>query len=173
MLNRIEKVIIESFHCESNDFVSYIKEIQTKIDGINLSVLSQKQSVFYKRLMSPLDDRISWIKSVADVALGKGIDEMLDEEELLLFENIKDLSLGLIKATEIQKYNSNSSNGKLYSIRFFGATGDFKDERVFLASSEEHEFKDAKRKISDTINGLEKNKRKEILIELLSKEMSL
>lgn len=173
LLNRIEKVIIESFHCESNDFGSYKNEIQTKIDGINLSVLSQKQSVFYKRLMSPLDDRISWIKSVADVALGKGIDEMLDEEELLLFENIKDLSLGLIKATEIQKYNSNSSNGKLYSIRFFGATGDFKDERVFLSFSEEHEFKDAKRKISDTINGLEKNKRKEILIELLSKEMSL
>ncbi|WP_417859761.1 hypothetical protein [Winogradskyella sediminis] len=173
LLDRIENVIIEAFHCEAEDFDGYKNEIREKMEELNLAVLSQKQNIFYKRLISPLDDRTSWIKSVADVALGKGIDDMLDEEEPILIDNIKDLSLGLIKATEIQKYNSSSTNGKLYSIRFFEATGGFKDERVFLASNEENTFKDAKEKIRTTIKDLDKDKRKELLIELLSKEMSI
>ena len=124
-------------------------------------------------MVSPLDDRISWIKSVADAALGKGIDEMLDEEEDILMNNIKDLSLGLIKASEIQQYNSNSSNGKLYSIRFFGETGDFKDETIFLESNEGNDFSKARQSIEETMNSMGKNKRKELLIDLLSKEMSI
>lgn len=171
--NRVEDSIISSFHCSSRDFETYRFEINSKIEGVNLNALSQKQNVFYKRLVSPLDDRISWIKSVADAALGKGIDEMLDEEEVVLMNNIKDLSLGLIKASEIQQYNSNSSNGKLFSIRFFGETGDFKDETIFLESNEENAFSEAKQSIEETMNSMGKNKRKELLIDLLSKEMSI
>ena len=92
--------------------------------------------------MSPLDDRVSWIKSVADVALGKGLEELLDEEEPLLISTIKDLSLGLIKASEIRSFNANNSNkGTLYSIRFFGETGEFIDNKLVVNISDSKEFK--------------------------------
>lgn len=172
-LKRIENTIIVSFYCISPDFKDYKNEIILKIEDINSGILSQKQNVFFQRLISPLDDRVSWLKSVADVALGKGIDGMLDEEESLLMENIKDLSLGLIKATEIQKYNRNSSDGKLYSIRFFGETGEFVDDRFVIKRKESKEFKKTKLIISESIEKLDELKRKELLIELLSKEMSI
>ena len=174
LLNRIEKDIIESFYCKSPNFEVYKDEIQSKINGINPATLGKIQGVYYKRLMSPLDDRVSWIKSVADVALGKGLEELLDEEEPLLISTIKDLSLGLIKASEIRSFNANNSNqGTLYSIRFFGETGEFIDNKLVVNISDSKEFKSIKKTISETINKLDTAKRKELLVELLSKEMQI
>ena len=173
LLNRVEKVIIDSFYCTSQDFEVYKEEIQSKIGEINPSTLGKVQGVFYKRLVSPLDDRISWVKSVADVALGKGLEELLDEEEPLLISTIKNLSLGLIKASEIRNFNKNSNQGTLYSIRFFGETGEFVDDKLVVNTNTSKEFKLIKKNISETISKLDEAKRKELLVELLSKEMHL
>ncbi len=173
LLNRIEKVIVKSFHCSSKDFKSYKDEIISKIGGANTTVLGKTQGVYYKRVTSPLDDRSSWLKSVADVALGKSIEELLDEEELLLMNNIQDLSLGIIKAAEIKEYNENSGNGKLYSIRFFEESGGFVDNKLFVNSESTSEFIEARKTVSSVIGKLDESKRKELLIELLSQELSI
>jgi DNA-directed RNA polymerase subunit L len=173
LLNRVEKVIINSFFCNSTDFETYKNEITSKISNVNPSTLGKAQSVFYKRLISPLDDRVSWVKSVADVALGKGLEEMLDEEEPLLINTINDLSLGLIKASEIRDFNRNSKKGTLYSIRFFGETGEFVDNKLVVNTNTSKEFTTIKKEISETISKLDEAKRKELLVELLSKEMHI
>ena len=173
LINRAEKAIIDSFFCKSKEFLTYKNEIQSKIREINQSSLGKVQGVFYKRLISPLDDRVSWIKSVADVALGKGLEELLDEEEPLLINTIKDLSLGLIKASEIRSFNSNSKQGTLYSIRFFGETGEFVDNKLVVNTNTSKEFKSIKSTISEKISKLDESARKELLVELLSKEMNI
>ena len=173
LLNRIEKVIIDSFYGSSLEFEMYKKEIQSKISDINPATLGKVQNVFYRRLISPLDDRVSWIKSVADVALGKGLEELLDEEEPLLVNTIKDLSLGLIKASEIRNFNKNSDQGTLYSIRFFGETGEYVDDKLVVNTNTSKEFTSIKNEISKTISQLDETKRKELLVELLSKEMHI
>ena len=173
LLNRVEKVIINSFFCNSIFFETYKNEITSKISNVNPSTLGKAQSVFYKRLISPLDDRVSWVKSVADVALGKGLEEMLDEEEPLLINTINDLSLGLIKASEIRDFNRNSKKGTLYSIRFFGETGEFVDNKLVVNTNTSKEFTTIKKEISETISKLDEAKRKELLVELLSKEMHI
>jgi len=173
LLNRVEKVIVSSFYCESLDFEIYKAEIQSKIGEINPLALGKVQSIFYKRLISPLDDRISWLKSVADVALGKGLEGLLDEEEPLLMTTIKNLSLGLIKAAEIRNFNKNSDIGKMYSIRFFGESGEFVDNKLVVNTDTTKEFISIKKKISETISKLDELKRKELLVELLSTEMKI
>jgi len=173
LINRIEKVIIGSLYCSSSKFELYKDEIQSKIGDINPITLGKVQSVFYKRLTSPLDDRVSWIKSVADVALGKGLEEMLDEEEPILITTIKDLSLGLIKASEISDFNKSSREGTLYSIRFFGETGKFIDDKLVINTKASKEFSSIRKEISETISKLDEAKRKELLVELLSKEMNI
>lgn len=172
LMNRVEKAIIDAFYCTSNEFEIYKEEIQSKISEINPSALGKVQGIFYKRLVSPLDDRVSWIKSVADVALGKGLEELLDEEEPLLINSIKDLSLGLIKAAEIRNFNQNSNKGKLYSIRFFGETGEFQDDKLVVNNTNKN-YLTAKEEINNTIKQLDEKARKELLVELLSKEMNI
>lgn len=174
LLNRIEKQIIDSFYCSSIDFNIYKSEITSKTLDVNSSLLGKAQNIFYKRLVSPLDDRASWIKSVADVALGgKSIDELLDEEEPLLMNNIKDLSLGLIKAGKIHNFNSNSNNEKLISFGFFRENGDFIDDTAIIKSKASNKFTTLKNEITKTISSLDQQKRKELLAELLSNEMNI
>ena len=173
LMNRSEQVILDSFYCTSSDFATYKKEIQSKIRAINPTTLGKVQNVFYQRLISPLDDRVSWIKSVADVALGKGLEELLDEEELLLMDNIRNLSLGLIKAADISDFNKNSSNGSLYSIRFFGKTGEFIDDQFVINKDTSREFKAIKDNVSSTLKKLNEMERKELLVELLSNELNI
>lgn len=173
LLNRIEQNIIASFFCETNDFSSYKNEIESKINQINPSTLGKTQNIFHKRLMSPLDDRTSWLKSVADVALGKSLEELLDEEEPLLMNSIKELALGLIKASDISVFNKSSKQGTLYSFRFYGESGEYVDDKLVVKTAVSQEYKSAKSKITKEINALNKVKRKELLVELLSKEMEI
>ncbi|WP_053991922.1 AAA family ATPase [Mangrovimonas sp. TPBH4] len=173
LLNRIENVIVESFYCNSSNFGDYKSEITGKLDGIEQALLSHKQLVFFKRLTSPLDDRTSWLKSVADVALGKSIASMLDEEEFVLRESMKDLSMGLIKAVDIHKYNNSSSKGKKYAIRFYGENGVPTDESFVLGAVQSEELKETKSQVRLTLKNLNDVERKELLLELLSQEMNI
>lgn len=174
LLNRIEQQIISSFYCSAKDFSIYKSEIISKTLDIDSSILGKSQNIFYKRLVSPLDDRTSWIKSVADVALGgKSIDELLDEEEPLLMSNIKDLSLGLIKASKIHNFNSISNDEKLISFGFFRENGEFVDDTAIVKSKVSKEFSTLKKELTTTLGSLDKQKRKELLAELLLKEMNI
>lgn len=174
LLNRIEQQIIESFYCSADDFNQYKAEIISKVKGVNSSFLSKTQNIFHKRLISPLDDRASWIKSVADVALGtKSIDELLDEEEPLLMSNIKDLALSLIKAGQIHHFNTNTENEKLISFGFFKENGEFVDDTAIVKHKESNEFIELKNDIIKNISNLDQQKRKELLADLLAKELNI
>ena len=79
------------------------------IGKINESYLGQISLVFFKRISSQLDDRDSYLKSVADVALNMSIDKLKDEQEPLLHKTIKDLSQGLLDSIVIHENSSNSN----------------------------------------------------------------
>ena len=173
LLNRIERTIIESFFCSVEEFPNYKVEINNKLKAINKSTLSHNQTIFYQRLVSNLDDRMSWIKSVADVALGKSIEDMIDEDEIVLTENLKDLSLGLINASEIHEFNSSSRNAKLYSVRFYGANGEHVDDKLVIDNKRSVNYKSVEKVVNNSIKDLSEDQRKKLLFELLSKELNL
>ena len=88
-------------------------------------------------------------------------------------DNIRNLSLGLIKAADISDFNKNSSNGSLYSIRFFGKTGEFIDDQFVINKDTSGEFKSIKDNVSSTLKKLNEMERKELLVELLSNELNI
>jgi nucleoside-triphosphatase THEP1 len=175
LLNRIENTIKKSFYCKNEDFDDYKEEIISKLKDINPHTLGEMQRVFFKRLTSPLDDKASWLKSVADVALGKSIDDLIDEEETLLLNTIHDLSEGLLKANEIHSFNSVSNQEKLLSFRFFNESGESIEEKLIINAEESDSnlLNKIKIEVDSLISELESNKRKEVLIELLSKNMNV
>ena len=171
LLNRIETTITEAFDCQSNIFSEYKKEIIKKLETIEHNLLSQKQNIFYKRLVSPLDIRDSWIKSVADNAMGKSIENMLDDEEAKLIKNIKDFATGLLKSIDISRYNKKYPDNPYYSIRFFNVDGSSTDATARIETKKNTQVQKAEKAISRGLKDLDNKTRKNILIELLSNEM--
>lgn len=111
LLSRIEKVLFESFKIDNKIEFKDKKQLLNDllVGKINESYLGQTNLVFFKRIISQLDDRDSYLKSVADVALNMSIDKLKDEQEPLLHKTIQDLSQGLLDSIVIQK-NSSTSN---------------------------------------------------------------
>jgi hypothetical protein len=111
LLSRIEKILFESFNIDNKIEFKDKKQLLNDllIGQINESYLGQTSLVFFKRIVSQLDDRDSYLKSVADVALNMSIDKLKDEQEPLLHKTIQDLSQGLLDSIVIQK-NSSASN---------------------------------------------------------------
>ncbi|MDQ6469012.1 hypothetical protein RB619_00060 [Flavobacterium sp. LHD-80] len=171
LLDRIEEKIIHSFYCENLDFEKYKIEIKDRLNNINLSLLGTEQSIFYKRLISPLDDRASWLKSVADAALGKSIDRMIDEEDVLLITNLENFLLGLIKASELHEFKS-SENKKMISIQMIGSSGRILDDKIILSNEYNKEFEAVRVQLKEKLITLDIHKRKQLLMELLSTELN-
>lgn len=171
LLVRIEEKIIHSFYCETTDFQTYKSEIQSRLTNVNLSLLGSEQAIFYKRLISPLDDKASWLKSVADAALGKSIDKMIDEEEILLVTNLEEFLLGLIKASELHEFKSNE-NRKMVSIQMIGSSGTILDDKIIVSSEYNKEFESIRTQLKEKLVTLDIHKRKQILMELLSTELN-
>lgn len=170
LLDRIEQQILETIDCVGFDFASYKRKITEKLSSINPNLLSTEQGIFFKRVFSPLDDRVSWLKSIADVALGKSIDKMIDEEEILLMNNIRAFMLGLIKSAEIHEFNKLSSD-KLVSFEFVSERGELVKERIVIDSKVNGVYSGVKQALSEKLVTLDGNKRKQLLFELLSLEM--
>lgn len=171
LLDRIEEKIIHSFYCESMDFENYKMEIQSRLININQGLLGSEQSIFYKRLISPLDDRSSWLKSVADAALGKSIDGMIDEEDILLVTNLEEFLLGLIKASELHEFKS-SENKKMVSIQMIGASGRILDDKIIFSNEYSKESEAIRIELQEKLITLDIHKRKQLLMELLSTELN-
>lgn len=111
LLNRIEKVLFESFNIDNQKGFNEKKQLLNNllIGKVNESYLGQISLVFFKRISSQLDDRDSYLKSIADVALNMSIDKLKDEQEPLLHKTIKDLSQGLLDSIVIHENSSNSN----------------------------------------------------------------
>ena len=171
LLDRIEEKIIHSFICETSDFESYKLEIQSRLNSVNLSLLGTEQSVFYKRLISPLDDRASWLKSVADAALGKSIDKMIDEEEVLLVTNLEEFLIGLIRASDLHEF-SIKENTKMVSIQLFGSSGTMINDKIIISNEYNKEFESIRMQLKEKLVTLDVHKRKQLLMELLSTELN-
>lgn len=171
LIDRIELTIQESFDCENISFIDYKKMITDKLNSIQVNLLSPEQNIFFKRIFSPLDDRASWLKSVADVALNKSIDKMSDEEETLLMNNIKTFISGLMKAADIHEFNK-LSHDKLVSFEYVTENGDLVKERIVIETKENTSFTKTKQDFSQKLITLDAEKRKQLLFELLTLEIN-
>ena len=171
LIDRIEGAIQESLDCKGVSFLDYKKEITNKLSSINSNLLSPEQTVFFKRVFSPLDDRASWIKSIADVALGKSIEKMIDEEEPLLMNNIKSYISGLIKAADIHEFNK-LSDDKLVSFEFIDESGDLVKQRIVIDTKINGKYSGVKNELTQKLVTLDAEKRKQLLFELLAFELN-
>ncbi len=170
LLNRIENTIIKSFSCNSSDFLIYKNEIREYLNNINTHLLGSEQAIVFKRMTSALDDRSSWIKSVADAALGKSIESMIDEEEALLVNNLKEYIGGLIKASELHEFGLRD-NKQMVSIQVIGVSGAVLDDKIIISNQPNPQFEIIKTQVLQSLTTLDINNRKQVLMELLSGEL--
>ena len=171
LLNRIENVILESVGNNKLDFNSYKKEIQKRYKSINPNLLIPQLKTFYTRLMSPLDDRDSWLQSMCDVLLQKNVNDLKDEEEALLLKRLKEALHDLGKLLEIHELQAEKKTEEI--LRFELLSGDGQKTKDFIKINNKASKKVNKLEIQiSKLLGNEKDINKAALLKIMAKQIN-
>lgn len=166
LINRIEEGIKKVLEIESNQFPEIKDKILIFYSKVNRSLLNPELKVFYNRLVSPLDDRASYYKSLADHILKKPIEKMKDEEEVFLIENMSESLKTLLNLVDIHKLTSSENNVIQFSV--LNQSGDLnKRESIILNKEVVKEARGIEDNIKKILNGADVNTVKLALVNLL------
>jgi len=111
LINRIESRLLEIIGNDKLGFVEYKNILINRYYSIKQYLFLPYQKTFYQRLISPLDERMSWLNSIVQSLIDKNLEQLNDDEEELVYEklgnilkefdNLCDFSkLGVDKETE-------------------------------------------------------------------------
>ena len=175
LLNDIQIVVVNSFNCPAGlNFLDLRDSIQAKISSLDESKLILPQLQYYKALIRPFDEAKIWLKSVAS-ALDYNLDELSDSDKPKLIAKIKDFSISLIKACDINEFNKKSNNRNVEAVKFgiYNQKGEYKDAIVYNKNNNSTEFKSIKNDIDKRLSSLSDSDKQSLLLELLQKEMNI
>jgi len=101
LINRIEIHLLKEMGYSNLKFLDYKTEIAKRYKKLKKYLLLPYQKTFCMRLMPKLNDRKSWISSIAQAVLHKNVVKMKDEEENILFDKLSNIIRELDNLCEI------------------------------------------------------------------------
>lgn len=113
LLDRIESFIQDEIAGAGVDFEAYKQQFKTRFESLKPHQLAAKQKMFLQRLLSPIDDRDSWIASIGQVLLQKPLEQIIDDEEDVLKAKLLTMVKGLDNLREIHSVSSTASAVKV------------------------------------------------------------
>lgn len=166
LLNRIEGSLLKVTAVKESDFLKYKSTLQAKYKGVKSHLLIPKFKVFHTRLMSKLDDRDSWLKSIADQLLGKSIDKMNDQEEMILLESFKEAFSNLDRVLEVHEFLDQEEN-EAYTIDLMDKSGKVFHEKVSLTPENQKKVSELYDQLNTLLDKNEKLLNKAAIVRLL------
>jgi hypothetical protein len=101
LYDRFEQFIQDEIVCDKVEFAIYKSKLQARYKSIKKHLLVPHQVKFTMRVDSMLDDRNSWLSSLAQTLVGKPLEDFTDNDELLLYKKFKEIVFELDSLTEL------------------------------------------------------------------------
>ncbi|SEL41332.1 hypothetical protein [Parapedobacter koreensis] len=103
LLDRYEQFILEEIISSGteHDFETWRAQLQQRFASVKSYIIAPYLKTFLQRINAPLDDKRAWLSAVAQVVLGKSIEQIQDDEEPLLYVRFSDWVHELDNYTDI------------------------------------------------------------------------
>ncbi|MBS1572554.1 MAG: hypothetical protein JST62_09195, partial [Bacteroidetes bacterium] len=116
LLNRFEDFILEEYIGEKTEFEEYKPKLQNRFKKLKKHLCLPHQKTFIQRLDSQLDDKKSWLSSIAQSVIGKPLETIKDEEEILLYDKFKSIIYELDNLTTISQADTDDEKEDILGI---------------------------------------------------------
>lgn len=103
LVNRIEGTLNDTIGGDKLSFPSNKLVLQNRFKKIRIDALTSKHKVLIQRINTPLEDRKSWINSIATVIINKSLDKFTDDDEKAFQIRFPQLVYELDNLTDISK----------------------------------------------------------------------
>ncbi len=90
LVDRVETYLLDKLGLSGEQFPRYKPAIANRFVSLRTYLLLPRQRTLHVRLTSPLEDRTDWLSSVVHGILGRNIQQMTDEDELILFARLSE-----------------------------------------------------------------------------------
>lgn len=116
LIERFEEFIISEFIGNQCSFEEYKETLQNRFKKLKKHLCLPHQKTFILRLDSKIDDKTAWLNSLSQAVIGKSLDVLKDEEEVLLYDKFKSMIHELDNLTALVKGDFDSSKENILGI---------------------------------------------------------
>lgn len=169
LVDRIDLFLRDEVLVTEKTFPAYKKDMQRRFKGVKEHRLLPKQKVFLQRLQSALDDRDSWIASIAQAVLGKPLERITDQEEEVLKDRLAKMVQELENFNSIHKVQK-SDNEEVIRLNITTSSG-LRENNIRIPEKKKKEIDSL---VSELKVKLDRNKqlRLAVLAKLLNDELN-
>jgi hypothetical protein len=147
LLNRFEDFILDEYIGEKLDFEEYKARLQSRFKKLKKHLCLPHQKTFIQRLDSKLDDKQAWLSSIAQSVIGKPLETIKDEEEILLYDRFKTIIHELDNLTNISQADTDEEKEDILGIEISSFVNGINKSLIRLPKSKRNEVS----KIEDSI----------------------
>lgn len=174
LINRIETYLLDIIGLDKEiKFPNYKTILIKRFASIKIQLLVPYQKNFYIRLTSALDDRSSWFNSIGHSLLGKNLDTINDDEEIILYNKLEKIISEFDNLCEFSKLNIDNSNEEAIKIELNSINESLMHDIVRLSKIEIKNLNKTEEKFkAELVKTKDKKHRKYLLLKLLKEELS-
>jgi len=150
------------------EFDVYKEKLQQRYAGLKRHLLLNKQKTFVQRVDSLLDDNKAWLSSLAQSIIGKPLENLNDEDEVMLYENFKSMIQDLDSLTELSAIQIDETKEQVFNIQFLTFGSEPQKSIVRVAHQQAEQVESHVARINNELSD-DKELNKLILTKLLQK----
>ncbi len=147
LINRVEFFIQSEIIGEDIPFEMYRERLQSRFKEIRKHMLLDAQATFVQRLNSQLDDKRTWLNSLAQALIGNSLDKLDDSQEIIVLDRLKAVIFELDGLTDISKSGFSEEREEVISLEINSFAGGVSKSLVRLPKNKSKEVKS----VEDTI----------------------
>lgn len=110
LVNRFEHILINEILGTKKGFPEYIDDLKSRFKKLKTHMLLPRQKAFYNRIEFAIDDRTAWLNSISHACIGKPLASISDEDEVFLYEKLKEMIYELDNLCELSLVDINHQN---------------------------------------------------------------
>jgi hypothetical protein len=149
LLDRVEGAFIEVWGLEEGTtFEQYQAKLHEKYAPLEEPLLMPRQKALFKRVMSQLPDRDSWMNSLVQALISKTLKEISDEEEVLLMKRAKESFQELDNQLKLSALKVNREEDEAYRIEISSLGKQTIRKNFILSKAQQKKLKPLEKKVA-------------------------
>lgn len=171
LINRIEDAIGKTIRAEKIDFPENKLLLQHRFKKLKKEHIDPRLRVLVQRINTPLDDRQSWISSIATAIMGKSLDQFTDDDEQAFKTNFPRKIHELDNLTDISKKDIDEGKEEVLKLELTSFVKGVQRNLIRLPKEKMHQIEQKKKDIQKILDSKDKQANIALLIKLLQEEI--
>lgn len=154
LIDRIEERLVEGLGLQSFDYNEYFIEIQNRLYGVKIYLLTAKQKEFYHHATVEYDNRTLWYQSICYTVLDHKLEALRDEEEDKLVDDLIFLFRQCEKYADISRKYQEGQREEAYSFDLVTNQGNsYRTQTYILPEKDRQRSSEMEKKINQILSG--------------------